>query len=75
MNDITTSKDIFGGKPVIKGTRVSVNVISDYISAGYSICDIEKDYPNLTRKQIIAALKYLEQRAAKERTKIELQAC
>jgi len=75
MSDITTSKNIFGGKPVIKDTRMSVNVISDYISAGYGINDIKKDYPNLTKKQIIAALKYLEQRAAKERMKLEPQAC
>ena len=47
-----------GGKPVIKGTRVTVEAILRRLAEGLSIEDILKDYPYLTKKDIQAALLY-----------------
>ena len=75
MNEIISKKDIFGGKPIIKGTRISVDLIGDYLNAGKSVKDIKRDYPNLTDKEIKSALDYIIERTRSERTKLEPQAC
>lgn len=72
---ITSTKNIFGGKPVIKGTRISVDLIGDYINAGKCIADIKRDYPDLSDQQIKTALDYIIQKTKQERTKLEAQAC
>lgn len=73
--NIVSQKDIFGGKLIIKGTRISVDLIGDYINAGKSVEDIKKDYPNLSDKEIKSALDYIIEKTRSERTKLEPQAC
>jgi len=46
------------GKPVISGTRISVELILVRISSGMSVKDILKDYPHLKTKQIQAAVTF-----------------
>ncbi len=55
---ITTDPEILGGKPVIAGTRISVQLILEKMGDGWSIQDLLEDYPHLTREQIIAAIAY-----------------
>ena len=55
---ITTDPEILGGKPVIAGTRISVQLILEKLRDGWSIQDLLDDYPHLTREQIIAAIAY-----------------
>ena len=55
---ITSDPEILGGKPVIAGTRISVQLILEKLGAGWSIQDLLEDYPHLTRDQIIAAIAY-----------------
>jgi uncharacterized protein (DUF433 family) len=55
---ITADPEILGGKPVIAGTRISVQLILEKIGDGWSIEDLLEDYPHLTREQIIAAIAY-----------------
>lgn len=55
---ITTDPAILGGKPVIAGTRIGVDLILEKLSDGSSIDDILNDYPHLTRAQVVAALAY-----------------
>ena len=55
---IVVSPKIMGGKPVIKGTRIPVYFILELISNGWSIDDILKEYPHLTREDVLAAVKY-----------------
>lgn len=43
------------GKPVIKGTRVPVDLICKLLAQGIKISEILKDYPGLTRDDIYAA--------------------
>jgi uncharacterized protein (DUF433 family) len=43
------------GKPVIKGTRITVELIMEKTAYGYNINDILRAYPHLNREQILAA--------------------
>jgi uncharacterized protein (DUF433 family) len=47
-----------GGKPCIRGTRVTVGMVVEQIGAGRGIEDVLADYPNLEREDILQALRY-----------------
>ena len=55
---ITTNPGIEGGKPIIKGTRITVEMLADEYAAGRTIEQLLYSYPHLTGKQIEAALAY-----------------
>ncbi len=55
---IISNPKILDGKPVIDGTRISVELILDRIVSGMSIKEILKDYPHLKTNQIQAAISY-----------------
>lgn len=55
---ITADPEILGGKPVIKGTRISVELILSLIASGLTDKDILTDYPHLKSDDIKAALEY-----------------
>lgn len=57
-NQIVTDPDILAGKPVIAGTRISVQLVLEKMRDGWTIDDLLDDYPQLTREQIGAALDY-----------------
>jgi uncharacterized protein (DUF433 family) len=46
------------GKPVIKGTRITVELILRKISSGYSFDEIIEMYPHLKKEDILAAVEY-----------------
>jgi len=49
---------VMGGKPCIRGTRITVGLIVGLIAAGRSVDEILAAYPDLTREDISAALTY-----------------
>lgn len=55
---ISVDPEICHGKPCIKGTRVMVSIILDYLSAGESEEEILKQYPTLKAEDIRAAVAY-----------------
>lgn len=55
---IISDPQILSGKPVITGTRISVELILDRVASGMSVKEILRDYPHLSAKQIQAALSY-----------------
>ena len=55
---IIRNPDIMLGKPLIKGTRITVELIMRKLAGGYTIENLLNNYPHLTRDQIYAALKY-----------------
>lgn len=57
-NFITQDPDILGGKPIIAGTRMSIEVILEFLAGGMEIKEMLKEYPFLTREQIQAAIQY-----------------
>jgi uncharacterized protein (DUF433 family) len=61
---ITIDPDIRFGKPYIKGTRITVGDILDWLAEGIPIQEILGDYPELTEVHIRAALAFAAQRDA-----------
>jgi len=55
---IEVAPEIMMGKPVIKGTRITVELILEKLSEGETIKDILIAYPHITRTAIEAALQY-----------------
>jgi uncharacterized protein (DUF433 family) len=55
---IVSDPRIMVGKPVIKGTRITVEFILRKVAAGQTIEQILKDYPHLTKEDIRAALEF-----------------
>jgi uncharacterized protein (DUF433 family) len=53
---ISTDPETLGGKPVIAGARISVQLILEILRDGWTIQDPLDDYPHLTHEQIIAAI-------------------
>lgn len=49
---------IGGGEPIIKGTRIAVQLIAGYYKRGAAIEEIERDYPFLTAAAIHDAISY-----------------
>lgn len=58
---IVSRPDVMFGKPVIEGTRITVELIMERIAAGQSVDDILASYPHLTREQILSALAHAAQ--------------
>ena len=58
-NRIIVDPKILAGKPIIKGTRISVEFILDLLANGWTIEMILENYPQLRKEDIIAALKYV----------------
>jgi uncharacterized protein (DUF433 family) len=55
---IVVDPKILVGKPVIKGTRLSVEFVLGLLASGWSVEQVLDEYQQLTREDIIAALKY-----------------
>ena len=58
MDRITVNPNILGGKPIIRGTRISVELILDLFASGLHEEGILQDYPHLTKEDIHACLRY-----------------
>lgn len=58
MDRIEINHQIMLGKPVIKGTRITVEIILKKLSQNIAIDEILADYPRLTREDIQAAIAY-----------------
>ena len=58
MTRITANREILSGKPIIKGTRISVEFILELLASGVTEDEIIKDYPHLTKEDIRACLEY-----------------
>jgi uncharacterized protein (DUF433 family) len=55
---IHSDPKILSGKPVIKGTRLSVELILSKLAGDESVDDILETYPQLTRKSVLAAIDF-----------------
>ena len=55
---IVADPEIMMGKPVIEGTRITVELVLTRLGEGRSVADILAEYPHLKRDQITAAIDY-----------------
>jgi uncharacterized protein (DUF433 family) len=58
LDRITQQPGMMGGKPCIRGMRVTVGMVVGQIGAGRTIEDVLADYPYLEREDILQALRY-----------------
>jgi uncharacterized protein (DUF433 family) len=58
LNRIAVDPQICFGKPCIRGTRIWVSLLLDFLASGASIEEILDDYPQLKREDVLAALAY-----------------
>ena len=58
MDRIVINNKILGGKPIIKGTRISVEFVLDLLASNVTEKEILEDYPYLKHEDIQACLKY-----------------
>lgn len=58
LSRITIDKNICNGKPTIRGKRITVNTILEFLSAGEQADEILKQYPSLELEDIYASLQY-----------------
>lgn len=56
--EIVRDPKVMLGKPIIKGTRITVELIVRKLADGFSISDILEAYPHLSEMQVRAALAY-----------------
>ncbi len=55
---VTASPDIMLGKPVIKGTRITVEIILRKLSEGMAVDELITAYPHIQKEDIMACLSY-----------------
>lgn len=58
-NHISVNPKILYGKPVITGTRVSVDLITAKLAAGESFEQLLAAYPHITHEQLLACFSYV----------------
>lgn len=61
LERIVCDPAILGGKPCVKGTRISVEFILELVASGASRDDIVKAYPHLAPGDVEQALRYAAQ--------------
>ena len=57
MAKIVVNEKVRHGKPIIEGTRITVDEVLGMLEAGMTYADIERDY-GLTHDQIVAVIRY-----------------
>lgn len=58
LDRIAIDPHVCGGKPCIKGTRIWVSLILDFLAEGMSEAELLANYPQLCREDVLAAIAY-----------------
>ncbi len=58
LRRIEINPKVMVGKPVIRGTRITVEVILDRLAEGASVDEVLDDYPRLKKADVLAAIRY-----------------
>lgn len=53
---ISIDRDVLGGTPVFRGTRVPLQALLDYLEGGQTLHDFLEDFPTVTRDAAVFAL-------------------
>jgi uncharacterized protein (DUF433 family) len=70
FNYITAKADTLGGKPIIRSTRISVEMILEWLASGATVDEIVTKYSHLTKEAVNEAILYAS-RAMKNEIVIE----
>src|SRR3989442_9370957 len=55
---IVVDPKVMLGKPVIRGTRITVEIVLEKLAAGQTIEEVLEDYPRFRREDVLAGVKY-----------------
>ncbi|WP_442888496.1 DUF433 domain-containing protein [Congregicoccus parvus] len=58
VQSIEINPEVCNGRPVVRGTRITVQTILGYLSAGDTVDDVLEAYPQLGRSDVLACLEY-----------------
>ena len=72
MDRIVVNSEVLGGKPVIRGTRISVEFVLELFASGMSEDEILEDYPHVTHEDLHACLRHAA-RSCKNEIFVELE--
>lgn len=72
LSRITFDPQVMGGKPCIRGMRVTVGTIVGLVASGKTVAEVLADYPYLEREDILEALSYAAWRAEEREVPLAL---
>jgi len=72
LTRITFNPEVMGGKPCIRGMRVTVGTIVGLVASGKTVDEVLADYPYLEREDILEALSYAAWRAEEREVPLAL---
>lgn len=58
LERITVDADVCNGRPVVRGTRITVQTVLEFLAAGDSVADVLEEYPSLNEEDVQACLEY-----------------
>ena len=58
LERITIDPEVCGGKPCIKGTRIWVSLVLDFLAGGMTEAELLTEYPQLVHDDVLAAIAY-----------------
>lgn len=58
LERIAVDPNVCFGKPCVRGTRIWVSLLLDFLAAGMTVEDILAEYPQLQREDVLAAIAY-----------------
>jgi len=64
---IILDPSVLTGKPVIKGTRISVDLVLELLASGWNESAILKEFPGLEHEDILACIRYAQEIVREER--------
>jgi uncharacterized protein (DUF433 family) len=74
LERISIDPNVCFGKPCIRGTRIWVSLILDFLASGMSIDEVLAEYPQLTAEDIRAAIAYGAEMSRERYVEIPLKA-
>ena len=72
LTRITFNPEVMGGKPCIRGMRVTVGTIVGLVASGKTVDQVLADYPYLEREDVLEALAYAAWRAEEREVPLAL---
>jgi uncharacterized protein (DUF433 family) len=67
QSSITLDPNVLAGKPVIRGTRLSVEFVIGLMADGWTEADIRANYPGIKHEDVLACLSYARETLSSER--------
>ena len=63
---IETKPGVMGGKPVIRGTRITVEIVLDWLAAGWTEAELFENYPRLSADSLKAVFAFAREIVAEQ---------